>query len=130
MFANHKINKMMYTYLSFLASNYILTATGPQFINQHLLLCPLQILNQSFSSGSGRTAVAVLKIHNLQRMPPAKILGTVPGRMLVEASFNISGTTGIKGIIRTEDYIDVPIHNYSQLICGSFCADRLCDITA
>lgn len=74
--------------------------------------------------------MAIFKIHHLQRLASAKIFGSTPGCMLAEASCNISSTTGIKGIIRTEDYVDVPIHNHSQLIWGGFHADRLCDITA
>jgi len=64
---------------------------------------------------SGRTAgVVTFLIHHTQRLPAAKVLCSGPIGMLPEAPHRVRGNAGIKRAIRTEDYIDMPVHGLSS----------------
>ena len=53
--------------------------------------------------------MAAFEIHHPQRLPPPEIFGAAPGRMLLEAPFNIGGNPGIEGVVRTKKDVDVPL---------------------
>jgi len=56
-----------------------------------------------------------LDINQLFGLPAAKIFSALFVAMLIKASGNINGDSGIKRVISAKDDIDLPIHGVTQL---------------
>ena len=70
-----------------------------------------QVLDFHFSPAGAASCQAALLIDNFRRLAAAKVFGSPARGMLSEAPLKVGCDAGIKSIVRTEDYIYLPVHS-------------------
>jgi hypothetical protein len=69
-----------------------------------------QLLDLHFSFAGGTACMAILLINHFYRLAATKVFGSPAGCMLTEASLEVGCDAGIESVVRTKNYIDLPIH--------------------
>ena len=71
-----------------------------------------QLLDLQFAPTGATAVMPAFEINDPLWRTTTKILGPGSGGVFSKAPGNISGNTGIERIVRTENHIDLPIHNH------------------
>ena len=78
---------------------------------QLTLLCPIQEFDHGFAPGGFCPVLACLAVDEPKRAAASGISGPRPRGMLGQAPVEISGDTGVQGLVSAFEHIDYPVHS-------------------